>query len=138
MIDRDKSDIISLNSQGSIVYMNIQENKLVDLLGKYRCVGVESDNLNELKIILKSVFIKNHVNELGLRVPYSHYVNYTEGNKNFLIKRLLRMLDSLDDLLNLIKTNIEHSLGISKIVEILVKEEGLISQIQDMLQIIYE
>ena len=118
--------------------MNIQENKLLDILGQYRCSTIEMDNLNELKIILKSVFIKNHVNELNLKIPYSHYVRYSEGNKGILIKRLVRMLDSLDDLLQLIRANIEHSLGISKIVEILVKDEGLICRIQEMLQILFE
>jgi hypothetical protein len=118
--------------------MNIQENKLVDLLGEYRCSGVESDNLNELKMIIKSVFIKNHVEELNLRIPYSHYVNYSEGNKTFLIVRLSRMIGSLDDLLNLLKTNIKHKMNVSKIGNILAGDDGLIDQIQDMLQIVYE
>ena len=28
--------------------MNIQENKLIDILGQYRCSTVEMDNLNEI------------------------------------------------------------------------------------------
>ena len=118
--------------------MNIQESKLIDLLGEYRCSGVESDNLNELKINLNSFFVKDYVDELVLRIPYSHYVNYTEGNKTFLLKRLSRMLGSFDDLLNLLKTNIKHNMNVSKIGEILAADDGLIDQIQDMLQIIYE
>ena len=75
---------------------------------------------------------------MATNIP-SHNLGELVEALNYLIDHYDAIDDvSLDDLLNLIKTNIEHSLGISKIVEILIKEEGLISQIQDMLQIVYE
>lgn len=75
--------------------MIIQESKILDLLAEYRCSSVEMDNLIELQIMLRSVFIKNHVHELVLKIPYSHFLFYTEGNKIFLLRRLRRMGHSM-------------------------------------------
>lgn len=115
----------------------MQRQEYMDLLGSYRTVA-DNDNLNEIKIILKSAFLRYHLDELDLKIPYSHYVNPSPGKKHLLKRRLQRMLQSYDGLVTLLRSNIRHKMGYSKLLEILGSKNGLIDQIQDLLQIIYE
>ena len=117
--------------------MQIQKIESLDILAPYR-TQIEYDNLNEIKILLRSAFVRYHLDELRLRIPLSHYTKLRRGNKVYLVRRLQRMLKSLDDLIRQIVKNTKLDLDNSAIIKVMITSNGLVDQIQDMLQIIFE